>query len=283
MTFLPARDCALRDLGSGTGRCLRAASGDGGLSPMALLAGPLLTWLVVAQAAPPGLECLARHTGLDVGRNAEGRPGLVLPSGEVVPWDDGRRKTPEGRLEDPDLEDTLATPYRRTPPGPVMDPAEDPGRARVEALMDALYGPRDRVRAVAVAVKLGGGTVKVHPRVAPALHRVAARLEALARESPDVAAALRRPAGGWANRDIAGTRRPSAHAWGGAVDIDTRVSDYWRWARPGARWRSRVPPAVVEAFEAEGFIWGGRWYHFDTMHFEYRPELLDPACAPSPR
>ncbi|WP_233144810.1 M15 family metallopeptidase [Campylobacter pinnipediorum] len=21
-------------------------------------------------------------------------------------------------------------------------------------------------------------------------------------------------------------------------------------------------------------MWGGRWKHFDTMHFEYRPELF---------
>ena len=34
--------------------------------------------------------------------------------------------------------------------------------------------------------------------------------------------------------------------------------------------------------EAEGFIWGGRWYHYDTMHFEYRPELLDDACYADP-
>jgi hypothetical protein len=27
-------------------------------------------------------------------------------------------------------------------------------------------------------------------------------------------------------------------------------------------------------FEAERFIWGGKWYHYDTMHFEYRPELF---------
>ena len=26
--------------------------------------------------------------------------------------------------------------------------------------------------------------------------------------------------------------------------------------------------------ERHGFIWGGNWYHYDTMHFEYRPELL---------
>jgi peptidoglycan L-alanyl-D-glutamate endopeptidase CwlK len=30
----------------------------------------------------------------------------------------------------------------------------------------------------------------------------------------------------------------------------------------------------VTIFENHGFIWGGKWYHFDTMHFEYRPELL---------
>ncbi|MBP9613702.1 MAG: M15 family metallopeptidase, partial [Sulfurospirillum sp.] len=27
--------------------------------------------------------------------------------------------------------------------------------------------------------------------------------------------------------------------------------------------------------EKYGFVWGGRWYHYDTMHFEYRPELFE--------
>ena len=22
------------------------------------------------------------------------------------------------------------------------------------------------------------------------------------------------------------------------------------------------------------FVWGGRWWHYDTMHFEYRPEII---------
>ena len=35
-----------------------------------------------------------------------------------------------------------------------------------------------------------------------------------------------------------------------------------------------VPHEIVEVFERHGFIWGGKWYHYDTMHFEYRPELL---------
>jgi hypothetical protein len=31
---------------------------------------------------------------------------------------------------------------------------------------------------------------------------------------------------------------------------------------------------VVKAFEAYGFIWGGKRMFFDTMHFEYRPGIL---------
>lgn len=30
---------------------------------------------------------------------------------------------------------------------------------------------------------------------------------------------------------------------------------------------------VVSIFEENGFIWGGKWFHYDTMHFEYRPEF----------
>ena len=43
-------------------------------------------------------------------------------------------------------------------------------------------------------------------------------------------------------------------------------------ARP--RWCDRLSVAIARIFETHGFIWGGAWYHYDTMHFEYRPELL---------
>ena len=39
-------------------------------------------------------------------------------------------------------------------------------------------------------------------------------------------------------------------------------------------WKNQMPAAIIRVFEKHGFIWGGYWYHFDTMHFEYRPELL---------
>ena len=31
---------------------------------------------------------------------------------------------------------------------------------------------------------------------------------------------------------------------------------------------------LIKAFESFGFIWGGKWRYYDTMHFEYRPEIL---------
>ena len=66
----------------------------------------------------------------------------------------------------------------------------------------------------------------------------------------------------------------------------TRFGDYWQWAKQpeGAlAWRNRIPREIVEIFERHGFIWGGRWYHFDSLHFEYRPELIALAKRGWPR
>src|SRR6516225_8786638 len=38
--------------------------------------------------------------------------------------------------------------------------------------------------------------------------------------------------------------------------------------------KNEVPWEIVRIFEKHGFIWGGKWYHYDTMHFSYRPEML---------
>ena len=83
-------------------------------------------------------------------------------------------------------------------------------------------------------------------------------------------------AGTYNCRAIADTGEPSPHGYGIAIDLNTAVSDYWYW-RPheGAIvYRNRMPEEIVAIFEKHGFIWGGKWYHFDTMHFEFRPELL---------
>ena len=78
-------------------------------------------------------------------------------------------------------------------------------------------------------------------------------------------------------RQVRGANRLSAHSYGIAFDINVANSNYWLWANKGKtetdsiKYANRIPMEIVRIFERHGFIWGGRWYHYDTMHFEYRP------------
>jgi hypothetical protein len=230
-----------------------------------------------AGPAPVALSCLARHypvTPMFEG----GRWVAALPDGTRIVADDGKNKTFDETLANPTIEDLFRIPYRAGPILPVTTVDQDPGRVRIEAVLAAAYRG-DGVAGQQVRVLFLGNWVRVHRKIAAALARVEQRLAQARAADPRLSPYLRRLSGGFAQRRIAGTDRASAHAFGIAVDLDSSQSDYWRWQRATPlRWRNRVPQAIVDAFEAEGFIWGGRWYHYDTMHFEYRPELLDPAC-----
>jgi hypothetical protein len=90
----------------------------------------------------------------------------------------------------------------------------------------------------------------------------------------------------WNYRTIADTQSRSFHAYGAAVDVQPTsqrgLETYWLWTseRISQWWnvpysrRIHPPNKVIKAFEAYGFIWGGKWNFYDTMHFEYRPEIL---------
>ena len=81
-------------------------------------------------------------------------------------------------------------------------------------------------------------------------------------------------------RKVRGANRQSAHSYGMTIDIGVAKSDYWLWKNPKKGetdhivYANRFPKELVLIFEKHGFIWGGRWYHYDTMHFEFRPEIL---------
>lgn len=233
------------------------------------------------EAPPRGLSCLPRYYVGEVTRTDELGWGLRLPDGTVLPWDDGKVKSVEERLAGPDLEDLFATPYRTGKIEPVVGEGEidEPGRIRLEQLLKATYGHSARTVDLA-KLRFFGFRIPVARRALPAFERVTRRLEAEVKKNPRLLKWLQPIGGTWQWRNIARSKSLSTHSWGIALDLNPERTEYWRWARPREPivWKNRTPQEIVDAFEAEGFVWGGRWLHYDTMHFEYRPELLDPTC-----
>jgi hypothetical protein len=162
---------------------------------------------------------------------------------------------------------------------------------RFNDFLDTLYGISSRAEAEATVVSisfLGMGT-RVHPFLREPLERVERRIRDAMQTSPEVTAFVEGlssvHAYNW--RNIAGTQRRSYHSYGVALDLVPRTYAgrwaYWLWAAESGvdEWwnlsleeRWSIPQPVVDAFEAEGFIWGAKWLFFDHLHFEYRPESI---------
>lgn len=250
---------------------------------------------------PIRLQCLvdAYPDHLDRGElDAELGWVVVWKDGTRMDWDDGNPgKSYDEKLQAPDLEDMMSIPY---PTGRLARPLakdEDPGRIRYEPFFRKMYGDSARI----VEGKLARLQWMPHSKgkrlkamstnaIDKRLAAISGRLEKLPSKQRKLAAATSGPFN-W--RFIHGTKRLSVHSFAIALDVAVKQADYWRWAKANKDgaipYKNRIPHEIAAVFEAQGFIWGGKWYHYDTMHFEYRPELLDARCiapaitaAPSP-
>jgi len=137
-------------------------------------------------------------------------------------------------------------------------------------------------------IRFLGKTTMVHYMILENLSIVEEKILAAAASDPQVMAWKNsiNSLEGWNWRNIAETETRSYHAYGLAVDLLPRSlggkETYWLWAmnRRADWWnisyndRFHPPQKVIKIFETYGFIWGGKWTFFDTMHFEYRPEIL---------
>jgi hypothetical protein len=221
-------------------------------------------------AAYPGV--LARHDG----EHLYWRDGTVMPVSDGV-----NGKSFDQLLKNASILDQLLLPY---PPGhPAGPPAlnDDPGRFRNEAFLQKLYGDcrKGDVDRHMVALtwlpKSWGKTVRATnvEGVADRLKAISAEIDAL---PPAISRAAYPIAGILSCRAVADTGKMSMHAFGAAIDLNLKMSDYWFWQKKTdpIPYLNRMPQEIVDIFERHGFIWGGKWYHYDTMHFEYRPELL---------
>lgn len=178
-----------------------------------------------------------------------------------------------------------------SPPAPDWDP----GRLRSEALFLKIYGDSEK-SVTAGLQKVWWKPCACHvlfskkEGAAAALSRVGEELSSL----PYASQYVGKPNGTMNWRKISGTSRLSMHAFGVAIDFNlpSGLSAYWRWSGCTAKKICVYPvnvlrddnlAKIVQVFERHGFIWGGKWYHFDTIHFEYRPELLNPKCGANPK
>ncbi len=204
---------------------------------------------------------------------------LVLKNGSKLQIDDGKKKTHPEKLAQGDIEDSLLQIY---PIGKCRFDAGvvnvEPGRIRNETLLRHLYGQtKSEVQKNLTTIDWFGRKLPVTKRhgAATALNRVKHELQSL---PVRFAKFFIKSAGSFNWRPIAGTNRLSVHSFAAAIDLNIDFADYWRWAggKPGnvPKYVNKIPSEIVEIFERHGFIWGGKWYHFDTMHFEYRPELI---------
>ena len=246
--------------------------------PFPAVADPRLDALLAAYP-----EKLASYTDTEL----IWKDGSRMPLGSARP-----NKSFAELLDRADIRDQFAIPYplATTPFGaPAVD--EDPGRIRNEGFFLKMYGDcrkgqvTPHLRSISWLPNHGGGTIR-----ATSINGVAEQLQKVSRDLdllPEAMSQYLVPMSGIYNcRPIAETNRLSVHAFGAAIDINAKFGDYWLWSkRPDGAlvWRNRIPQEVVEIFERHGFIWGGRWYHFDSLHFEYRPELIALAKQGWPR
>jgi len=206
---------------------------------------------------------------------------IVWKDGEIQVFDDSLFKTFDQMLDDADLQEQMNQDYviGRNYVIPILN--YDPGRIRNEYFFKKMYGKNE------VEVKKNLVSIVWLPKslnqkllvtkingVDKKLEKISNILDTMVQFLPY----LQSPGGTYVWRKIKNTNRLSMHSFGIEIDINIKFSDYWLWnlsKNTGIiKYKNRIPMEIVEIFEKEGFIWGGKWYHYDTMHFEYRPELI---------
>jgi hypothetical protein len=216
----------------------------------------LLATDLAASAQDKSLDALVRaYPDVLMGHDEQ---VLIWKDGTQMPVSDGRSdKSFEEKLRDASILDQLSMRYPR---GPLEKPPglqEDPGRFRNTAFFDKMYGDcskgevQRKLATVAWLRQSGGGSVRITTvnGVADRLRAVSGDLDVLA---PELRTFAFPSAGTFACRTVKDTGVRSMHAWGAAIDLNTKFADYWLWQPKGTRYRNRIPTSGMRSMAATG-------------------------------
>lgn len=232
---------------------------------------------------------------------------MTLGEKEIILYWANGAMLPEDELKNKDLYWTLLYEYNYRKP--LKDPA-DFSKEEIEEIkkfgsdenrksqagtpmffFDEIYDSKTqgKLESHLKAISFLGFRVNVHERIVQPLKEVETKINEAAKTDKEVAdfvkSISKNEAYYW--RVIANTNRKSFHSLGIAIDIRPKSYKgkevYWSWTKDknpdgwmltSLKNRWMPPQAVIDIFEDQGFIWGGKWIIFDNMHFEYHPELI---------
>lgn len=214
-----------------------------------------------------------------VRKKDDGNVYIVMKSGNEIIYDDRGEKSFSEKIYNGDLQDMLEDIYPLWDTYEIMEKNIDPGRIRVYPLLKEVYGSSEKeVSSNLENVFIGGSAFAFNKNnnASKALKKAIDEVYQLLKVKPEIYQYVFPVNGTYNYRFIAGTNLLSPHAFAIAVDLKSDSRDYWKWATPEqAQERlDSYPRDVVKIFENNNFIWGGKWSHFDILHFEYRPEII---------
>jgi len=204
---------------------------------------------------------------------------LIMKSGKKIIYDDKKQKSHEEKLANPDFQDMLEQDYPLEKGTEIMDKTFDPGRARHYELLNEVYGnSKTAIEKNLVNLKCGYTNYQFNSKnkANTSLEESLKEAMTLAKTIGGIGGILYPASGTYNYRVISGTGRLSPHSYGIAIDLKSDKRDYWKWSseKQGKERLKDYPKELVEAFEKNNFVWGGKWGHFDILHFEYRPEII---------
>lgn len=203
---------------------------------------------------------------------------LILNDNRKVLYDDKKEKNREAKVSNSDLQDTLEEIYPLESIDKVLE-GVDPGRSRCYSLLNGLYGGNRKEvekNLSSISTLCGNITFNKNARAGESLKKALNEAKELANNKNKINNFIFPISGGYNYRVIQDTGRLSPHAYAIAIDLNRNNSDYWKWVdkSKGSKRIEEYPKELVKVFEDNGFVWGGKWEHFDILHFEYRPEII---------